>query len=83
MRDTERSRERQAETGKAGSMQGTQYGTRSQDPRITPSADGRHSITEPPGDPKHNLNKYVLKAIVDLWLQNTNFKIYLNTHKCM
>ena len=38
-RETEREREREAETqaeGEAGSMQGAQCGTRSQDPGITP-----------------------------------------------
>ena len=34
MRDTEREAETQAE-GEAGSMQGAQYGTRSQDPGVT------------------------------------------------
>ena len=42
MRDTHRERgvETQAE-GEAGSMQGAQCGTRSQDSRITPWAEGR------------------------------------------
>ena len=40
--------ETQAE-GEAGSMQGAQCGTRSQDPRITSWAKGRRSTTEPPG----------------------------------
>ena len=39
MRDTEREAETQAE-GEAGSMQGAQCGTRSQDPRIPPWAEG-------------------------------------------
>ena len=46
MRDRERGAETQAE-GEAGSMQG---GTQSWDSRITPWAEGRHSITEPPRD---------------------------------
>ena len=43
MTDTERQRERVAETqaeGEAGSMQGAQRGTRSQVSRITPQAEG-------------------------------------------
>ena len=61
MRDThrerergEREREREAETqaeGEAGSMQGAQRGTRSQDSRITPQAKGRRQTAEPPRDP--------------------------------
>ena len=51
MRDTEREAETQAE-GEAGSMQGAQYRTRSQDPRITTGAKGRGSTTEPSRCPK-------------------------------
>ena len=43
-REREREREREAETqaeGEAGSMQGAQCGTRSQDSRIMPWAKGR------------------------------------------
>ena len=53
MRDTER--ERKAETqaeGGAGSTQGAWCGTRSQDSRITPWAEGRRSTAEPPRDPR-------------------------------
>ena len=50
MRDPEREAETQAE-GDAGSMQGARCGTRSQDPRVTPRAEGRHPTTEPPGAP--------------------------------
>ena len=39
MRDREREAETQAE-GEAGSMQGAQHGTRSQDPRIRPWTEG-------------------------------------------
>ena len=51
--EREREREREAETqaeGEAGSMQGAQYGTQSQDSRIMPWAEGWHT-TEPPRDP--------------------------------
>ena len=47
-------REREAETqaeGEAGSMQGAQCGTRSQDSRIAPWAKGRRQTAEPPRDP--------------------------------
>ena len=47
-------REREAETqaeGEAGSMQGAQCRTRSQDPGVTPWAEGRRSTTEPPRGP--------------------------------
>ena len=50
----ERHREREAETqaeGEAGSMQGAQRGTQSRDSRITPWAEGRRSMAEPPRDP--------------------------------
>ena len=50
MRDTGREAETQAE-GEAGSMQGTRCGTKSQDSRITPWAEGRYSTTEPFGIP--------------------------------
>ena len=43
--------EREAETqaeGEAGSMQGAWRGTRSQDPKITPWAEGRYLTAEPP-----------------------------------
>ena len=54
MIDREREREGEAETqaeGEAGSMQGAQRGTRSQDSRITPWAKGRRKTAEPPRDP--------------------------------
>ena len=50
----ERHREREAETkaeGEAGSPQGTQWGTPSQDSRITTWARSRPSTTEPPRHP--------------------------------
>ena len=49
--ETQRVAETQAE-GEAGSLWGAQCGTRSQDPRITPSAKGRRSTTEPPRCPQ-------------------------------
>ena len=45
MRDTERGAETQAE-GEAGSLRGARCGTWSQDPGITPWAEGRCSTTE-------------------------------------
>ena len=61
-RERERERGREAETqaeGEAGSMQGARCGTRSQDSRITPWAEGRHQTAEPPRDPQqlHFLKK--------------------------
>ena len=53
-----RDRERKAEThaeGEAGSLQGSRRGTRSQDSRITPWAEGRHQTAEPPRDPHPQL----------------------------
>ena len=50
MRDTEREAETQAE-GEAGSMQGPQCGTQSQNPGITPRSEGRCSTTKPPRHP--------------------------------
>ena len=50
--------EREAER-EAGSPQGSQCGTRSQDSRITPWAEGRCSTAEPPRHP----NKLILKFI--------------------
>ena len=50
MRDTDREAETWAE-GEAGSLQGTQRGTGSQDPGITPQAKDRHTTAEPPGCP--------------------------------
>ena len=50
MRDTHREAETQAE-GEAGPLQGAQSRTRSQDPRITTRAQGRHSTTKPPRRP--------------------------------
>ena len=47
MRDTQREAETQAER-EAGSTQGVRCGTPTQDPRITPWAEGRRSTTEPP-----------------------------------
>ena len=51
MRDTHREAETQAER-EAGSLQGVRCGTRSQDSRITPWAEGRHPAAEPPRRPK-------------------------------
>ena len=51
MRDTQGEAETQAE-GEAGSMQGPRCGTRSKDPGITTSAEGRCSTTEPPRHPR-------------------------------
>ena len=50
MRDTEREAETQAE-GEAGSMQGARCGTRSQDHRITPWAEGGAKLLIHPGCP--------------------------------
>ena len=52
MRDREREAETQAE-GEAGSMQGAQCGTCSQDSRIMPWAEGRHQTAEPSRDPSN------------------------------
>ena len=52
-------REREAETqadGEAGSIQGARCGTLSQDPGVTPWAEDRRSIAEPPGAP--NINSF-------------------------
>ena len=54
MHENTQRREREAETqaeGEAGSMPGAQHGTRSQDSRITPWAEGRCSTAEPPRRP--------------------------------
>ena len=51
MRDTQREAETQAE-GEAGSLQGAQCRTWSQDSRITLGAKGRRSTTEPPWRPE-------------------------------
>ena len=53
-REREREREREAETqaeGEAGSLQGARCRTRSQDPGVTPWAEGRCSTAEPPRHP--------------------------------
>ena len=50
MRLTEREADTQAE-GEAGSMRGARCGTGSWVSRITPWAEGRCQITEPPRDP--------------------------------
>ena len=50
MRDREKGRDIGRE--KAGSMQGAQCGTQSQDSRITPGAKGRHPTAEPPRHPR-------------------------------
>ena len=50
---TQREKEREAETqaeGEAGSMQGAQRGTRSQDSRIMPWTEDRRQTAEPPRD---------------------------------
>ena len=55
MRDREREREREAETqaeGEAGSMQGARCGTRSQDSRIRPWAQGGAELLSHPGYPR-------------------------------
>ena len=54
MRDTEREAETQAE-GKAGSLQGARHGTRSQDPRITPWAEGGAKPLSHPACPENNI----------------------------
>ena len=54
---TERERSRDIGRGEAGSTQGAQHGTQSQDPRITSWAEGRHSTTEPPGHVLRNLKQ--------------------------
>ena len=49
----EKQRDREVETqaeGEAGSMQGARHGTRSQDSRIMPWAEGRRQTAEPPRD---------------------------------
>ena len=46
MRDTEREAETRAE-GEAGSLQGAQCRTRSQDPEVTTWTEGRRSTAEP------------------------------------
>ena len=50
MRDTQIEAETQAE-GEAGSPQGARCGIRSQDPEITPWAEGRCSTAKPPRRP--------------------------------
>ena len=64
MRDTQREAETQTE-GEAGSMQGAQRGTRSQDPRIMPWAEGSAKPLSHPGVPTIF---YMRKAIL-------NFKV--------
>ena len=59
-----REAEREAETGEAGSMQGAQYGTQSRDSEITPWAEGRSSITEPPSTPGKGFSIKVLISVV-------------------
>ena len=51
LRDTQGEAETQAE-GEAGSLQGARCRTRSQDPGVTPWAEGRRSTAEPPRRPK-------------------------------
>ena len=51
MRDTQREPETQAE-GEAGSLQGAQCGTRSQDPRMTPWAKADIPLLSHPGAPR-------------------------------
>ena len=51
MRDTQREAETQAEE-EAGSLQGAWCGTQSEDPGITPWAEGRWSTAEPPRHPR-------------------------------
>ena len=47
-------------------MQGAQFGTQSQDSRITPWAEGRSQTAEPPRDPQHT----VLISFVDHMLSS-------------
>ena len=57
MRNTQKEADTEEEGGEAGSMQGAQYRTQSQDSRIMPRAKGRCSATEPPRHPcTFNLN---------------------------
>ena len=60
MRDTERGAETQEER-EAGSPLGVWFRTRSQDPRITPWAEGRRSTAEPPRYPN------ILKSLSNMW----------------
>ena len=63
----DRPRETETQTeGKAGSMQGVQYGTRSQDSRITPWAKGRCLTTESPRDPSF---RFFFQSLVQLLLR--------------
>ena len=69
MRDPERERQTQAE-GAAGSMQGAWCGTRSQDSRITPRAEGGASTKAPlgflSGSPTTHLTRPLLTFITAL-----------------
>ena len=69
MRDRERKREAETQAeGEADSMQGAQRGTRSQDSRITPWAEGGHQTAEPPRCPTFSLfnNDYTFHKILSL-----------------
>ena len=57
--ETQRERQRHGE-GEAGSPEGARCGTRSQDPRILPWAEGRRFTTEPPRRPVYFLLEFDL-----------------------
>ena len=94
MRETEREAETQAE-GEAGSTQEAWCGTWSQDPGITPWAEGRCSTTEPPRYP--NIFFLIIRLYIifdspfnsfkniyfirERWLEcdNKNWPFYLRT----
>ena len=69
-------REREAETqaeGEAGSTQGAQCGTRSQDSRIVPWAEGRRETSEPPRDPHNFLFTNLFSPFHTLLLFHASF----------
>ena len=74
MRDTETEVETQAE-GEAGSMQGTRRGTRSWVSRITPWAEGRRSIAEPPRHPIFEISNVTCQLQFPV-LRALTFKFY-------
>ena len=77
MRDTEREREETQAEGEAGSMQGAQCGTRSQDSKIMSWAKARHSTAEPPRDPL-SATFYLLHQVL-LKLKRRRMKVCLWT----
>uniref|UniRef100_A0A8C0S8I8 Toll-like receptor 9 n=4 Tax=Canis lupus familiaris TaxID=9615 RepID=A0A8C0S8I8_CANLF len=88
MRDTQREAGTQAE-GEAGSLQGARCGTRSQDPGITPWAEGRRSTPEPPRSPQPLCSALFnqtsvfhggrrLKMVFPMWTLKRQFFILLN-----